>query len=687
MIAHRPVHPFLALLAAAVPALWAQAGDAAIADIGARVTRVRFFEGGLTLPGPRDRQYTARFDSAATRLVYTEIGLAYPPLARAANLRVECSYAGPGGASAGTATVEVQADAGWELSVHAGGTGREPAGSWKPGAYRVECRYGGKVIASGGFEILPAARAAAPPAPKREEPKRQDTRREEPRKEVPATWGGLKARVVAVRFYESPGGTVDQKTRVVTTSFEARTTRFINVELDLEYPKAAKAVDFEVQCRATGPDSTARVAVLKGSVETGWAGSYHTGWWGSRERGLWPEGNYAVSCLQEGAQVAAAEFTVVRSPPAIAALSAVLAGIRFYHGAAERLPVEPRRYSTRFDSRSARWVKTELAFLYPAVPAPAAFTLQCDYTFPDGTIRPARIERRVPAGWTGSVHVLAVGFDQPGHWPPGSYRVRCTSDGREFASGGFEMVDTGVTAGGIQGATLAVFGRKGPIGGAPDRQFTVGQFDSLFAEANVPPRAAGDSTAIRCTAFDPTGAAAQFDMPGAVRGRAVQGSGRLGFEPPFARGNYAVECRIATRVLGVERFEMQGPPERAGLDARLLASALYEGTDQVPDDEAVPDVSFSAARVRSFWLVALFDHPTDTGAGTLSYSCRIAGPRNVVFSDPGPQTLTIGPGDRTVVLRTRFPLAPRQRWVPGKYQLSCQSGGGPLLATTFDLTR
>lgn len=677
MIASRPVHVLLALLLAPAPALTAQGADAAIAELGARVTRVRFFEGGTALPGPRERQYATRFDSAATRLIYVEIGLAYPPLARSASLRIECGYSGPGGVGAGTAAVEVQADAGWELSVHAGGAGREPAGSWKPGAYRVECRYGGRVIASGGFEIAAAVRPAAPPPPRREEPK----------KEIQATWGGLKARVVAVRFYESPGGTVDQKARKVTTTFEARTTRFINVELDLEYPKAAKAVDFEVQCRATGADSTARVAVLKGSVQAGWAGSYHTGWWGSRERGLWPEGKYAVSCLESGVPVASAEFTVVKSPPAIAALSAVPAGMRFYHSTAERLPVEPRRYSARFDSRSARWVKTELAFLYPPASAPVAFTLQCDYTFPDGTIRPARVERRVPAGWTGSVHVLGVGWDQPGNWPAGAYKVSCQSDGRVFASGSFEMVDAAAATAGIQGATLAVFGRKGPIGGAPDREFMVGQFDSLFAEANVPPRAAGDSTAIRCTAFDPTGAAAQFDLPGAVRGRAVQGTGKLGFDPPFARGGYAVECRVANRVLGVERFDMKGAAEVAGLDARLLASALYEGTDQVPDDEAVPDVSFSAARVRSFWVVAFFDHPTDAGAGTLPYTCRISGPRNVVFSDPGPQTLTIGPGDRTLVLRTRFPLAPRQRWIPGKYQLRCQSGAGPLLATGFDLTR
>ncbi|HEU5218545.1 MAG TPA: hypothetical protein VFU23_07790, partial [Gemmatimonadales bacterium] len=130
-----------------------QSDSAAIPALGARVTRLRFFEGGKTPPALVDRQYAARFDSAATRSVYAEIGLAYPPAPETVSLRIECGFTAPGGAPAGTATVPVQADAGWELSVHAGGVGGDAPGTWRAGTYAVACRYAGKVIAGGSFEI------------------------------------------------------------------------------------------------------------------------------------------------------------------------------------------------------------------------------------------------------------------------------------------------------------------------------------------------------------------------------------------------------------------------------------------------------------------------------------------------------------------------------------------------------
>ena len=33
------------------------------------------------------------------------------------------------------------------------GWGRQTPGSWKAGTYRVDCAYGGKVVASGSFKV------------------------------------------------------------------------------------------------------------------------------------------------------------------------------------------------------------------------------------------------------------------------------------------------------------------------------------------------------------------------------------------------------------------------------------------------------------------------------------------------------------------------------------------------------
>src|SRR4029077_12267336 len=82
----------LAMLCLFAAPLAGQSDSAAIPALGARVTRLRFFEGGKSVRTPRDRQYAARFDSAAVRSVYAEIGLAYPPAPEAISVKVECGF-------------------------------------------------------------------------------------------------------------------------------------------------------------------------------------------------------------------------------------------------------------------------------------------------------------------------------------------------------------------------------------------------------------------------------------------------------------------------------------------------------------------------------------------------------------------------------------------------------------------
>lgn len=671
----------LLILSMASP-LIAQSDSAAIPGLAARVTRMRFFEGGTTPPSMLERRYASRFDSAAARSIYVEIGLSYPPAPEPVSLRVECGYFTPGGQSAGTAVVPVQADQGWELSVHAGGTGGDTPGGWQAGTYAVACRFAGKVIGTGSFEIARSAVAAAPPKPAPQPAAK-------PAGKPPVPFGTLKAKVAAVRLFESGGEVPDRKNRVVTTTFDALTTRFINFELELVYPAASRRIEFEVPCQIEGPDSTARIPVVRVEVDAGWVGSFHTTGWGARNRGMWPEGSYRVTCREQGQPVATADFKVVKTPAAVAALDASLTHIRFFQSLGDRLPVESRLSGTRFDGRTVRWIKTEFGLVYPPVPAPVTFAVVCVYTFPEGTLRPVTVERRVLAGWTGSVHAQGVGFEQPGHWPDGIYRVSCKSEDREFAAGSFEIFDGGA-ASPTSGSALRFFGRKAGTAGPPaySQTFEAGAFDTLYAEASVPSRSAGDSTAFRCAVTDPAGVTWGFSLNGEVRERALVGVGRIGtLEAPKLRGAYRVECRAGARALATDRFEVTGAAELPSLDARLVASAFYEGGEAAPEDEAVPDVTFSAGKVRSLWLVAVLDHPTDTGAGTFTYSCRITGPRNAVVSDTGPQRMTVAAGDRAIVLRQRFAPQPRQRWTAGRYSVTCASGGSAFFRTNLDLGR
>lgn len=684
----------VALLLPLAP-LAAQDTTSAIPALGARVTRMRFFEGGKTLPGVLERHYGTRFDSAATRSVYVEIGLAYPPAPKATVVRIECGYTAPSGAAARTAVVDVQADAGWELSVHAGGAGADVPGGWAAGTYPVACRHGGKVVATGAFEIgRPAPAPAAAPSPAGRTPRppakptapANDGNAKTPAVLSGAAVGTLKARVTAVRLFESGGEVPDRKDRVITSTFDALTTRFVNIELELEYPRAPRSIAFEVPCRFDGPDSTARIPTVRGSVDAGWVGSYHTAGWGARNRGMWPEGSYKVTCQGDGKTVATTEFKVVRGRAAVDALGASLTHLKFFQSQAERLPIETRRYGTRFDARSARWIKTEFGLVYSAAAAPVTFAVECTYAFPDGTTRPVKVERRIPAGWTGSVHAQGIGNDRAGAWPAGSYRVSCASDGRVFAAGTFEVVDADTPT--AAGSTLRFLARKSGAASSAGTTFELGAFDSLLVEASVPVRAAADSTVFRCDVSDPAGTTSGFFFDGEVRDRVVRGIGPLAaLDAPRLRGTYRVECRLGSRAVVADRFSVTGDPELPPVDARLVSMALYDGADTAPDDEAVADVTFSAARLRSLWMVALLDHPTDRGGTTFPYACRLLNARNVALADTGPQAVNVAAGDRAIVLRQRLILLPRQRWAAGRYSLTCASGGITFVRNTVELTK
>jgi hypothetical protein len=311
------------------------------------------------------------------------------------------------------------------------------------------------------------------------------------------------------------------------------------------------------------------------------------------------------------------------------------------------------------------------------------FAVECAYVLPDGSVKRVRKEREIAAGWTGSVHVQGIRLER---WPVGRYRVSCWNNAEPMAAGSFEIVaGSRNQESGVSGPTLRFYARPGSYAST----FTLGGYDSLYVEATASVRAAGDSTSFNCEMMDPAGITSAFALNGAVHEKALVASGPVGtLDPPKLRGSYRVQCRTGAKALVTDRFELSGPAELSAIDARLVSSALYSGGEQPPDDEATPDVVWSAAKLKSLWVMALLDHPSDQGLGSFAYSCRVSTAKNVVVATSGPATLAIEPGARALVLRQRIvPVAKTGRWVPGKYGLSCDAGAVTLLRVPFELTR
>ena len=498
-----------------------------------------------------------------------------------------------------------------------------------------------------------------------------------------APFNGLNATVKSIKFFESAGAIPDSKQRVITTRFDALTTRFINFELELAYSPAPKDTPFQVDCRFDGPDGKPRERTVRSTIAKGWTGSYHAAGLGSSERGTWPVGIYKVSCVEEGKPIVGTQIEVVKSVAAVGKLGAAIVQMKFFQSLAQRLPIETRRYSTRFDNRTAGWIKTEFALVYPQVATATTFSVECAYVFPDKSVKRVTVERLIPAGWTGSVH--DQGIDAAGLWAPGKYTVSCWNNGEKMAEAPFEVYDGGAALALTAGGQL----RFSTAGAAPEKAFPLGGYDSLFVEASVPVRVMADSAAFGCLLTDPAGITSAFALKGQVndKDKLLVGRGPVGtLDPPKLRGTYRVECRTGKAVV-LDHFEVTGPGDPAQLDARLVNAGLFAGEEE-PGDESVGDAVFSAAKLKTLWLVALFDHPTATGSGTLSYSCKVAtGPRNLAVAESGPQQLSLAAADRIFVLKSKLTSLPRQRWAPGKYTVGCVAAGASLLKLGFDVTR
>jgi hypothetical protein len=108
---------------------------------------------------------------------------------------------------------------------------------------------------------------------------------------------GLYGYVAEMRYYEGGAGTLPYAQRAFATAFPSATTRYVWVQLQIEYPTALDAGEYPVTCRILGGtgavmhEHTSAVRVTRGS-----GARYFTYGWGREAPGLIPPDTYRVHC-------------------------------------------------------------------------------------------------------------------------------------------------------------------------------------------------------------------------------------------------------------------------------------------------------------------------------------------------------------------------------------------------------
>jgi hypothetical protein len=266
------------------PAPPAYASD--IAELGATVVGVRFFEGGAGMPPVAQRRHRYRFSQTSARYVNWELRLNYPTTIQNTSFAVEAIYYRPDGTVFSVDTVRSYVDAGWSDSYLAHGRGWSDQGNWPAGVYRVEFLNHGRRIATGTFEIVPAGT-------------------------LRADFPEIGARITDLRFFECAAQLPPSGSEHFRYRFPSASTGYICYRLDMTYPRTDRASVLLMEIVIYNPDGSEH-ARFEAPLEpgAGWTGSGHRGGWGSTTPGGWATGTYRMEFLHQGRRVAMGSFEV-----------------------------------------------------------------------------------------------------------------------------------------------------------------------------------------------------------------------------------------------------------------------------------------------------------------------------------------------------------------------------------------
>lgn len=242
---------------------------------------LRFFEGPSDNAPLEQREYQESFKRASTRYIKTEIALHYDPPGREMRFPFACVVQREGAQIITTEALTATIQPAWNESYHTAGWGSASGGSWDPGRYRVECRYGDRLVARNWFTV-------------------EDGGIETPGDAPVATATGLgtvHARIRAIRLFESGYGSVERDNRMYATRFASQTARYINLEVSLAFQSVPVAFRAQLTCRylRERTEEVGRVT-LTYDIQAGETGRWSAGGWGGANPGTWKPGHYLVAC-------------------------------------------------------------------------------------------------------------------------------------------------------------------------------------------------------------------------------------------------------------------------------------------------------------------------------------------------------------------------------------------------------
>lgn len=277
---------------------------------------LRFFESGSGAPPPAQRQYDTRFAAGASRYINVEVRFQNEAPGREMVIPMSCDIFTSTDQVFTSLAIHAKMQSDWTSSAYYNGWGTAKGGWWKPGRYRVECKYGGKLIGRDWFEVVSGGGTAAAPSPAPPPPPPPSNRPLLPPAPPPPAnpaagpLGRLAARVRSMRFFESAFGNTPMDQREYRTGFSATQARFINVELMLDHEAPGRILSAALRCEYQHNGARIGTPRVQFRIEADATVTVAATGWGARNPGSWAPGSYSVVCDENGTTFSQARFEI-----------------------------------------------------------------------------------------------------------------------------------------------------------------------------------------------------------------------------------------------------------------------------------------------------------------------------------------------------------------------------------------
>jgi hypothetical protein len=239
-----------------------------------------------------------------------------------------------------------------------------------------------------------------------------------------------------IRLYEQDGGFVlGAEQRVYTTYFNTLRTRYLGVEVSLDYAPAGDGFQLKIGCQMTRPDGK----VIDGMFKIGLpiaAGSTHAvaanTLFGAGPDG-WQVGISKVTCAASRS-LGEVSFQMSPGPSLLGDGELRLKDVRFFPTGSRLIDRSEREYLNLFIASETTHIGIELSFVHPGWTKSGTVPIDCYYMQGAGIVlgTMTAVYELEPSA-TGGAVAMGLGYDQPGHWSTGNYLAICQIHGRPIA--------------------------------------------------------------------------------------------------------------------------------------------------------------------------------------------------------------------------------------------------------------